>query len=692
MNKPLLTIIAMFFLLRNAQGQSFNKRYPLDSLCTGCSLLEPNKAQPVAGGYSLIHRAKNTLDTAQVFLEILTDEWGNVVAQDTLAYFQQPEAGVLRLDDGDYIFFGIAPSGKPYMAKKTADGTTLWSQEYDIEGVPAITNGTVTAMANENGELFLVGHRLSVVMGSFAEFNLFALKAQADGVKLWDSQRFFSGTIPSQIGIWPASTTDDGGVISHYVLATTTTNISHTVWRLNGSGDFVTNLPIAYNNGFYEIHLSMMDGGNNNTLIAKTMASVDGWPPDAEISLIGPSNNLVWMKTLRALPFMMSGNFPSRTYIDALARAADGGFLLAGHTQYSVPNQFFVMKLSGAGDLVWEKYYGFLAYASHLQELPNGGLLVNGTRTNKPWMMATDSLCNVPCPILQEITRYLCPPECLEFAGETFCYNTRRSWEYATTDGCDSVVILNVEYPNSNPISATICEGETYEWRDSTYSASGTYVDWVTSEAGCDSVYSLQLTVVPPDSTQLYFTLCEGEANPLTGIAYPTAGEYTELLFLQNQHGCDSTVAVNSFVHPNEVGQADHFVPYGYVLDGNILTADTTTITYGLTDFGCVLTVFISWHVAPSATTGLAQLLGLFVSPNPTGGDFTIEMDLPQATELRIEAIDPLGRVAAILTKNTFFQKGKHTFSVDAGQWPNGIYLLHFQADGESYFKKILKN
>ena len=69
-----------------------------------------------------------------------------------------------------------------------------------------------------------------------------------------------------------------------------------------------------------------------------------------------------------------------------------------------------------------------------------------------------------------------------------------------TVNGCDSVVTLNLtvlpEVPETVE-SDTICYGETYTWNGVAYTATGDYVDTLANVHGCDSVVTLHLTVLP---------------------------------------------------------------------------------------------------------------------------------------------------------------------------------------------------
>jgi len=188
--------------------------------------------------------------------------------------------------------------------------------------------------------------------------------------------------------------------------------------------------------------------------------------------------------------------------------------------------------------------------------------------------------------------------------------------------------------------SVTLCAGEEYS--GSIYFENTTLVDSLIGEIW-DSVFVTEITVLPTYTLELDTALLPGETY--NGVAI-----FSDTVFIENllaQNGCDSTVTTHI----------------------SLLT--------GTDD---------KWE----------NELGLKVFPNPTSGEFSIEMNLPkmggaEAMKLSIEAIDPIGRRIKLIAENDLFQMGKHRLKVNASQWPSGIYLLRFQVHEVSIFKKIIK-
>lgn len=104
----------------------------------------------------------------------------------------------------------------------------------------------------------------------------------------------------------------------------------------------------------------------------------------------------------------------------------------------------------------------------------------------------------------------------------------------------DSVVI-GIGGEKTSTINQTICEGDSFEG----YTTTGSYIDTLRTSLGCDSIRTLNLTVLPASRTTLTQTICEG--YPFLG--YSTSGTYIDTLVAAN--GCDSIRTLNLTVLPS---------------------------------------------------------------------------------------------------------------------------------------------
>ena len=111
--------------------------------------------------------------------------------------------------------------------------------------------------------------------------------------------------------------------------------------------------------------------------------------------------------------------------------------------------------------------------------------------------------------------------------------------------GCDSVITLNltVNQPSATTINRSVCAPSVFAFGGVNLSISGTYTDTLLNAVGCDSVVTLNLTVVQPSSTTLNEFICTGGVYLFAGDSLRFSGSYVDTLI--NAVGCDSIVVLN---------------------------------------------------------------------------------------------------------------------------------------------------
>lgn len=243
-------------------------------------------------------------------------------------------------------------------------------------------------------------------------------------------------------------------------------------------------------------------------------------------------------------------------------------------------------------------------------------------------------------------------------------------------------------------LEVTICEGEVYEFNNEVLSASGNYTASYINQSGYDSTVLLTLVVHPSDWTEIWVDLCLLEPSPFYGIVYGQTGNYTETWDFQNQYGCDSLVTAHLFVKPEELYFGWASVPYGFVLNGDTLT-DTNQIygytTFDTTENGCVSIHIIEIHVMPSSTDELEASTNLLVYPNPVRDEINMKFELPQSWPVSISLLDGYGRLVSTLMDAEMLPMGAHELHFAPPDLAAGLYLLRFQADGKSFYRKLVK-
>lgn len=114
----------------------------------------------------------------------------------------------------------------------------------------------------------------------------------------------------------------------------------------------------------------------------------------------------------------------------------------------------------------------------------------------------------------------------------------------------------------------------------------------------------------------------------------------------------------------------------------------TGTYTVTVTDGeGCSNTAEIIVSDFASNTNGIETLKTFDVFPNPSNGQFTVQLDFEERTDAQIQVIDMLGR--SVFEQNITEQKVNLPIDL---QTPNGLYFLTIQTESGKAVKRILVN
>lgn len=204
-----------------------------------------------------------------------------------------------------------------------------------------------------------------------------------------------------------------------------------------------------------------------------------------------------------------------------------------------------------------------------------------------------DSVVNLNLTLIQTITTNeiirICEGDTITFGNLQLSAAGIFSQTFTSAAGCDSVVnlALFVDPVKTTTLTETICANETFSFSGEVLSLAGTYMDTLSTSAGCDSIVTLNLNVDPVDSTFLDLLTCD--ANQV-GIASVT---------LTNQFGCDSVVTTNTvldtivptavcqnvFIDLDAQGQAS--ITAAQVDNGSFDNCGIASLQLSQTDFTC---------------------------------------------------------------------------------------------------------
>jgi hypothetical protein len=207
--------------------------------------------------------------------------------------------------------------------------------------------------------------------------------------------------------------------------------------------------------------------------------------------------------------------------------------------------------------------------------------------------------------------------------GTTYSTSGMYTQTLTNAQGCDSVATLDLTILQTSSSTTTIGTCAPYLWTDgNTYSVTGVYTQLLTNAVGCDSLATLDLTVNVPTSSTTTIAACDSYTWT-DGNTYSTSGIYNQIL--TNAAGCDSTSTLELTINSSYTSSESMTVCGEYVWPANG-TLYTSSGTYSLnltTAAGCdsVLTLVLTVNAVPTATVA-DNLDGSYTSSSATGNQW----------------------------------------------------------------------
>lgn len=148
-------------------------------------------------------------------------------------------------------------------------------------------------------------------------------------------------------------------------------------------------------------------------------------------------------------------------------------------------------------------------------------------------------------------TDTICNGDTYQWHNNTYSKSGTYTASYQTRQGCDSIYYLKLVVADKYEFhtEAHICDEKPYRWRGRTYKESGIYYDSLISTMGCDSIYKLTLSAAQSYYIEEFDTICEGESYTWHNKTYTATGTYYD--YLSSKAGCDSTHVLNLYVAKN---------------------------------------------------------------------------------------------------------------------------------------------
>lgn len=154
----------------------------------------------------------------------------------------------------------------------------------------------------------------------------------------------------------------------------------------------------------------------------------------------------------------------------------------------------------------------------------------------------------LPQPIAASITATICEGDSLAVADTVIYDMGMYTVVLPSYAGCDSTVSIDLSVVANKQVTLEqiICEGDSFAVGDSTYTTMGTYIDTLQTSTGCDSIVTLNLTVLEPAIEDISVVICAGDVFMAGDSMLTEAGLYG--IPFTAASGCDSLLRVDLMV------------------------------------------------------------------------------------------------------------------------------------------------
>ncbi len=290
--------------------------------------------------------------------------------------------------------------------------------------------------------------------------------------------------------------------------------------------------------------------------------------------------------------------WPSYSINNPQAICSGGSYTINGHT-YSSPGTYYDTyhtTLHGCDSTIVTELTVYPVYSvNNPQSICMGGSYsINGhTYTHSGTYYDTfQSVNGCDSTVVTQITvnpmysinnhQYICQGSSYNINGHSYTSSGVYFDTFTSRYGCDSTIntILTV-YPSYHQTeSHNMCLGDSYLWHGTTYTSGGVINDNHTTLHGCDSIFTLNLTVNPTYSFIEYDTIYNNETLVWHGTSYNSEGDYTK--HYNSAAGCDSMYTL----HLTHLITTNQFCSWLYI---NKITVNNSANPSTLTDYSVLV-------------------------------------------------------------------------------------------------------
>jgi Secretion system C-terminal sorting domain len=276
----------------------------------------------------------------------------------------------------------------------------------------------------------------------------------------------------------------------------------------------------------------------------------------------------------------------------------------------------------------------------------------------------------------------ICPGDQVSVANSVYTSPGIYKDTLSTWLGCDSIISTSISWRSiSKTINLEICDGGTLWVAGTPYTDPGIYRDSLVSWQGCDSILLINICHMPFNiETNFQQTICSGDTLWWSGNPYSNPGLYTDTL--SSNIGCDSIVRLHLMVLPSYSDSTYLTWPIGTEFMGSTIFGDTVLVFNAFSGMGCDSVTNFFINATTNTKSPENAELRCLILPNPTGGQFSVQLFSDKSQSHDISIYNMLG--VKVLHKET--PPGQQILHISLGEAGPGLYRILVKANKRQYW------
>lgn len=334
--------------------------------------------------------------------------------------------------------------------------------------------------------------------------------------------------------------------------------------------------------GYFEVQADFDPGPNSYTLNVVNKMAGGNLNQDIFIMKLDKDGNFIWAKSFGGKKWSNGNSIKTDRFGNVYTTGFFGDeadfdpgpntFIVRPSISNKTPTNIFISKLNFNGDFVnalgigdHDNYYSFRSNCIFLDNSFNiymtGDFIVPGDFDPGPDVFNLEFTRMLNDAYILKLSQCQATSDTANIStcgsytwldGKTYTESTDTArYIIENKAGCDSIITLDLTILKSDTTNTSTTACNEYKWYDLTLNQSGIYQHTEPKMNGCDSVLTLNLTILKPDSVQYQISSCD--EYTWYNINYTESGTYLHNEI--NTNGCDSIGILNLTINRSGLSQ-----------------------------------------------------------------------------------------------------------------------------------------